>query len=87
MKIKKSIKNFLLPFMVGFFLKELTLFVNEGGLNEGHNLARSLFFMILSVAMLIYLHFNEEIEKVRDLISEHGSSFLALIKRLKEEAN
>jgi hypothetical protein len=84
MKIKKSLKTFFLPFLIGFFMKEMVLFINEGGLNNDHGLARSLFGMILSVAMLIFLYFSEEIEKVRDLISEHKDSFLALIKKPRD---
>ena len=70
MKIKKSLRDFLIPFLIGYLLKEIVVFVNEKGFEPDHQLARCLFFIILCFAGLLWLWANDEIENVKTNLEE-----------------
>ena len=70
MKIKKSLRDFLIPFIIGYLLKEVIEFVRERGLESDHQLTKCLFFIIVCVAALLWMWTNCEIEDVRSDLSK-----------------
>jgi hypothetical protein len=87
MKIKQSLRDFIFPFLLGFFIKEFVTFVQENGFDEAHKLARSLFGMIACSAALIFLWFNEQIELLKALLGSNFELLVSLIKKKLEERN
>lgn len=70
MKIKKSLRDFLFPFIIGYLLKEIIEFVKERGFSYEHQLARSLFFIIICVSALVLLWTNDNIEEIKEVIEQ-----------------
>lgn len=87
MKIKQSLRDFVFPFLLGFFIKEFVTFVQENGFDEAHKLARSLFGMTACSAALLFLWFNEQIEFLKELLGSNFETLVSLIKKKLEERN
>lgn len=80
MKIKKSLRDFLIPFIIGYLLKEIIEFVKERGFSYEHQLARSLFFIIICISALVLLWANDNIEEIREVIEQIESKAENLLK-------
>jgi len=87
MKIKQSLRDFIFPFLLGFFIKEFVTFVHENGFDESHKLARSLFGMTACSCALLYLWFNEQIELLKTMLGSNFEALVSLIKKKVEEMN
>jgi hypothetical protein len=65
MTLKKSARNFLTPFLIGFLFKEIVAFISEKGLSGDFPLAKNLFLIIVCLAVLIWLWCSDEIAEIK----------------------
>jgi len=63
---KSKVRAFVTPFAAGFLVKEVVLFIREGGMSDEHPLARSLFTIMICSVLLFWLWGNDQVETVNE---------------------